>query len=253
MKNGRQQDHSFQDRDRQIKSHHVNNGSRHDAYGHHNDLDQDARHASSHYANDFGREQLQSRNTGSQGFYSGQYDLDGGRQQDQRYLNDNGPGRSYPDQYDRQNAGQSGRSYGQQSSQDFYGNQANDGRYHPNDNGQYERNPNTYPRQNAGDRDGYNRGNSQQVTRGGYEDTRQSQQGGHFDPDYHQWRNQQIEALDNDYDDWRKERYQKFSTEFDTWRSSRSANAGKNTQEKNGQNTAVSAAATDTTITGKSK
>ena len=91
------------------------------------------------------------------------------------------------------------------------------------------------------------------MTRGGYEDTRHVQQGGHFDPDYHQWRNQQIEALDNDYDEWRKERYQKFSTEFDTWRSSRSTNASKNAQEKSGQNNAVSAAATDSNSTGKSK
>ncbi|MFZ6734584.1 hypothetical protein ACO0LG_21820 [Undibacterium sp. Ji42W] len=249
MKNGRQQDHSFQDRDRQVNTHHLNNGSRHDTYGHQNDFDHDARHTSSHYANDFGREQLQSRNTGSQGFYGGQYDLDGGRQQDQRSLNDNSASRSYPDQYDRQ----SGRSHGQQSGQDFYRNQANNGRYHPNDNGQYERNPNTYPRQTAGDHDRHDRSNSQQVTRGGYEDTRHSQQGGHFDPDYHQWRNQQIEALDSDYNDWRKERYQKFSTEFDTWRSSRSTDATKHLQEKNGQNSAVSAAATDNNTTGKSK
>lgn len=253
MKNGRQQDHSFQGRDRQIKTHHVNSGSRHDTYGQQNDFGQDTRHGYSRHANDARREQMQNRNAGSQDFYDDQYDLDGGRQQDQRYLNENDQGRYYPDQYNHQNAGQSRRSYGQQFNQDWYGSQANDDRYYSNGFDQYDRNPNTYPRQNAAVRDRYDRGNSQQVTRGGYEDTRHAQRGGHFDADYHQWRNQQIEALDNDYDEWRKERYQKFSTEFDTWRSSRSANATKNAQEKNGQTTAISAAATDSNPASKSK
>lgn len=248
MKNGRQQDNSFQERDRQIRTHHAN-GSRHEGYGANHEFDQhrDARHAPSNYSYDFGREQMQSRNSGTQGFYGGQYDVDGGRQQEQRYANDNG--RSYPEQHDRQNAGQAGRYQAQQSSQDFYGNKANDGRYHPNEFGQYVRNGGS-SRQYAGDRDTYNRGDSQQVTRGGYEDTRHGQ---HFDHDYHQWRNQQIEALDNDYDEWRKERYQKFSTEFDTWRNSRSTNAAKNPQDKNAQNTASSAATSDSNTTNKSK
>ena len=46
----------------------------------------------------------------------------------------------------------------------------------------------------------------------------------HIDPDYHQWRNEQIRLLDRDYDDYRQERYQKFIDEFGKWRSERSKN-----------------------------
>ena len=245
MKNGRQQDNSFLERERQIKSQHANNGQ----IGQHHDYehDRDTRHAPGHYAADYGREQMQSRNTGSQGFYGGQYDVDGGRQQEQRYASDNGPGRAYPDEY----ASQPGRSYSQQSNQDFYGNQAsdgrNDGRYQSYESSRYESNARAYPRQY-----GNERSDSQQVTRGAYEDSRHARQG-HVDSDYHQWRNQQIEALDNDYDDWRKERYQKFSSEFDTWRKNRNSNLQNNAQDKNGQGNAVSSAATDNKPDNKSK
>jgi hypothetical protein len=44
-----------------------------------------------------------------------------------------------------------------------------------------------------------------------------------FDPDYQQWRNEQIRNLDNDYRTWRGERYKKFSDEFSNWRNGRSA------------------------------
>lgn len=37
---------------------------------------------------------------------------------------------------------------------------------------------------------------------------------GHHDPDYDQWRSEQLRNLDKDYEDWRKERYSKFSEEF---------------------------------------
>ena len=43
----------------------------------------------------------------------------------------------------------------------------------------------------------------------------------HPDPDYHQWRSEQIRQLDDDYDQWRRERYQKFSEDFNNWRSTR--------------------------------
>lgn len=43
----------------------------------------------------------------------------------------------------------------------------------------------------------------------------------HPDPDYHQWRQEQIRNLDRDYNDWRQERYHKFSSDFDSWRSNR--------------------------------
>ena len=44
-----------------------------------------------------------------------------------------------------------------------------------------------------------------------------------FDPDYHQWRNEQMNALDEDYRAWRSDRYQKFSDEFSQWRNQRNA------------------------------
>lgn len=49
--------------------------------------------------------------------------------------------------------------------------------------------------------------------------------GAHRDPDYHQWREEQIRNLDNDYESWRQERYSKFADEFNTWRSSRQRDA----------------------------
>jgi hypothetical protein len=45
-----------------------------------------------------------------------------------------------------------------------------------------------------------------------------------FDPDYHQWRSEQMRALDEDYRSWRQDRYKKFSNEFDQWRSERNRN-----------------------------
>lgn len=45
----------------------------------------------------------------------------------------------------------------------------------------------------------------------------------HPDPDYDQWRREQMKALDDDYDAFRRERYQKFSDEFSRWRASRQA------------------------------
>lgn len=43
----------------------------------------------------------------------------------------------------------------------------------------------------------------------------------HFDPDYHQWRSEQLRNLDEDYRSWRQERYKKFSDEFNSWRAGR--------------------------------
>lgn len=42
-----------------------------------------------------------------------------------------------------------------------------------------------------------------------------------FDPDYQQWREEQIRNLDDDYRTYRQERYRKFSDEFDSWRRNR--------------------------------
>ncbi len=47
-----------------------------------------------------------------------------------------------------------------------------------------------------------------------------------FDPDYRQWRDEQMRAFDDDYRQWRQDRYKKFSDEFTTWRSGRTAGRG---------------------------
>jgi len=44
-----------------------------------------------------------------------------------------------------------------------------------------------------------------------------------WDPDYHQWRGEQLRRLDEDYEAFRKERYGKFSEEFNTWRANRAS------------------------------
>jgi len=56
---------------------------------------------------------------------------------------------------------------------------------------------------------------------------------GHRDPDYQQWREDQLRMLDDDYDSWRKERYQKFSDDFSQWRTSRAS--GTSGQQSQGQ------------------
>ncbi len=53
---------------------------------------------------------------------------------------------------------------------------------------------------------------------GAQEEGEQSRQ---FEPDYHQWRNEQLSVLDADYQAWRGERYKKFASEFNQWRSGR--------------------------------
>ncbi len=42
-----------------------------------------------------------------------------------------------------------------------------------------------------------------------------------FDPDYQEWRSEQMRQLDKEYALWRQERYRKFAEEFDTWRRQR--------------------------------
>ncbi len=51
-----------------------------------------------------------------------------------------------------------------------------------------------------------------------------------FDPDYHQWRSEQMRALDADYRNWRQDRYQKFSDEFSSWRQQQQAGTRGNTE-----------------------
>jgi hypothetical protein len=71
----------------------------------------------------------------------------------------------------------------------------------------------------------------------------------HPDPDYHQWREEQIRKLDDDYDSWRNERYKKFSSDFDSWRKNRSGSASGAEPEK----TAAGAAESDSASTTSQK
>lgn len=75
-------------------------------------------------------------------------------------------------------------------------------------------------------------------------------QQGHHDPDYQQWREEQMRMLDDDYQSWRQERYQKFSDDFNSWRSSRTsqASSGKGpTGNTTGPGSSASAASGNTT------
>lgn len=84
---------------------------------------------------------------------------------------------------------------------------------------------------------GQQHGQARGESRGGYGSTHPNQGscygqgssgwGSHWDPDYHQWREEQMRNLDNDYHTWRQERYKKFSEEFNSWRNSRSGGQGQ--------------------------
>lgn len=61
---------------------------------------------------------------------------------------------------------------------------------------------------------------------GGRDAYRPEQSNVPYDPDYDQWRREQLRGLDEDYRNWREERYKKFSDEFSSWRSNRPAKSG---------------------------
>lgn len=42
-----------------------------------------------------------------------------------------------------------------------------------------------------------------------------------YDPDYHQWRAEQMRSFDEDYRNWRQERFRRFSEDFNEWRQHR--------------------------------
>jgi hypothetical protein len=78
---------------------------------------------------------------------------------------------------------------------------------------------------------------------GGYDmDDRQ------FDPDYRQWREQQMREFDRDYEQWRQERYKKFSEEFDQWRAAR--RTGGATEASQGSSSPGGSSATSSPKTG---
>jgi hypothetical protein len=70
-------------------------------------------------------------------------------------------------------------------------------------------------------------GNQDRYGDNGYQGNFQQGQRGqsYHDPDYHQWRSEQLSRLDRDYDEWRQHRYQRFSEDFDNWRANRDNNA----------------------------
>ena len=70
------------------------------------------------------------------------------------------------------------------------------------------------------DRAGYARGDARWDSGDGLRGPSQGRQDYH-DPDYQQWRQEQLRLLDEDYQSWRKDRYEKFSNDFNTWRTSR--------------------------------
>jgi hypothetical protein len=73
---------------------------------------------------------------------------------------------------------------------------------------------------------GFGGGHGQHSGVYGYESPQQQNQHGQpmFDPEYQQWREQQMRELDTDYSHWRRERYEKFSQEFNEWREARRRN-----------------------------
>jgi len=78
--------------------------------------------------------------------------------------------------------------------------------------------------------------------------------GRHYDPDYEQWRNEQLRNLDNDYESWRGERYKKFSDDFNTWRSNRSRDTDTSQQTRSNTASGSASGGTSSPSTGsKSK
>lgn len=62
--------------------------------------------------------------------------------------------------------------------------------------------------------------------------------GRHHDPDYEQWRREQVQRLDEDYEAWRRERYSRFAEDFNSWRAKRAA--GSSSSSEVGRDTAGS-------------
>jgi len=69
---------------------------------------------------------------------------------------------------------------------------------------------------------------------GGFGGEHPDQERDQFDPDYSQWRREQMRALDDDYNQWRQDRFKKFSEEFSTWRSNRSQQAADASKKDTG-------------------
>lgn len=60
------------------------------------------------------------------------------------------------------------------------------------------------------------------------------------DPDYHQWRDEQLRGMDEEYEAWRQERYRRFSDEFGEWRRKRESGASSGASGSNSGTSATS-------------
>ncbi len=112
------------------------------------------------------------------------------------------------------------------------------GDYETNTRGDEYYNPQTHSREHwAGDSVGAHEsgrpqhldlGFSPRGVSGDYERS-SATRGQHHDPDYLQWRGEQMRGLDDDYQAWREERYANFSNDFGEWRKNRKSNPPKGT------------------------
>ncbi|MFL6679148.1 MAG: hypothetical protein ACJ8IK_12465 [Burkholderiaceae bacterium] len=137
-----------------------------------------------------------------------------------------GPGGGGRDRYQGGGRGFD-QTYGQSSADDYRGNRAGQGQ-----GGWQDQQPTNR------DRYGDN----------GYQSNWQQGQQGHafHDPDYHQWRNEQMNKLDRDYHEWRQQRYQRFSDDFDKWRADRDNQRGAGQGDSRAPGTSTSGSTSST-------
>lgn len=74
-----------------------------------------------------------------------------------------------------------------------------------------------------------------------------------FDPDYQEWRAEQMRQLDRDYALWRQERYRKFADEFDTWRRQRFASQRRGPEPSQASSSGSGSAAADRLDTDRNR
>jgi len=99
---------------------------------------------------------------------------------------------------------------------------------------------------------GFGRGSNRYGTAGDdYQDLNAKRS--HHDPDYQQWREEQIRGLDDDYKAWRDERYSTFSNEFGEWRKNRKNRSSSGAASAGGADAEADGAHHGSSATSKSK